>query len=278
MTQTEILPQKSQVLPRSGTLVVPVPCADGLVVCADKRTHDERNGVRDDTIKIHEVSGPGLFVHHGDTALVSGKTGEVLYDAVQTALDFFAEGTFTLGDNANWDGLARKLQRSFLDAVDRSEISTAPKDLDLGFVFGFFWFSAGAPKGALLRCIYRWEGQPRLLVRREWIAPDALSGKSAMAMGNTAVFNELRVGSDRRFDALREDPLMARFVRGSPACETSCLDARDYAKKLVGISSRDSHRLGTGSDISPTVDCALLKPDGVIIWLDENAQALADGD
>jgi hypothetical protein len=77
----------------------------------------------------------------------------------------------------------------------------------------------------------------------------------------------LRHSTDPRFDDVRQDPLILSVLRGSPVSETS----REYAKRLVAISSRDTNLLAqTSSDISTTVGCVLLKMGGEVVWLDKN--------
>src|SRR3984885_3739509 len=56
----------------------------------------------------------------------------------------------------------------------------------------------------------------------------------------------------------------------------SCPDARrGYAKKLVSVSSEHIHLVGRQlRDISPNIDCLVLKADGSFEWLDDDGPAL----
>ena len=60
------------------------------MVCGDKRENDDLNGVSDDRLKAHDVPGPAIFTHYGDTSLITN-TGGLVYDGAATALAFLTE-------------------------------------------------------------------------------------------------------------------------------------------------------------------------------------------
>jgi hypothetical protein len=97
-------------------------------------------------------------------------------------------------------------------------------------------------KGARLYCPYHWNNgpHPRVDVVKYALPAAELAGQGPMAYANTDVYDELRHGNDPRFDELRKDVLFERFFEGSIASETSCDDARAYAKKLIGVSGEYS--------------------------------------
>lgn len=258
-------------LPRGGTLIIPVPCAEGIVVCGDKRENDDLNGVSDDRLKAHDVPGPAIFTHYGDTSLIT-KTGGLVYDGAATALAFLTENKIGFDDPAIWEAIAGAIKKPYREMMADLETPMRPPN-NLGFNLAFFWVSSGRLKGALLECIY---GALTIRVAGPHIVqPPSLLGEKPMALGNTDVYNELRTGNDPQFGELRKEPLFVRFFKGSLATGTSREDARSYAKKLVGVSSKYNHLVGRKlDDISPTVDCLLLKLDGLLVWLDENIPAL----
>jgi hypothetical protein len=260
----------SHVLPQGGTLIVPVPCVDGIVVCADKRQNDDATGFRDDRLKVHEIPGPAVFTHHGETSLIT-KTGELVYDGAATALEFLRENSLGFDTSTVWEAIAGAIKRPYREMMSEFERPMRPPN-DLGFNLVFFWFSSGKLQGVILPCTY---GPVTIRVDKDIIQPSSLLGQTPMALGNRDVFNELREGNDPRFEELRQDLLFQRFFKGSLASETSRDDARAYAKKLVGVSSQYSRFVGDRrDDISPTVDCPHLKTDGSFEWLDNDIPAL----
>jgi hypothetical protein len=136
----------SQVLPRGGTLVVPVPCVEGIVVCADKRQNDTATGFMDDRRKVHDIPGPAVLAHYGDTTLVCSTGKVVLYDGAVSALKFLKQNKigFDAAD-APWRALAKAIQRSFLDAFIESPVLAQPPKEHLEFTLLLFWFARPAP-------------------------------------------------------------------------------------------------------------------------------------
>ncbi|MGH9829289.1 MAG: hypothetical protein ACREDR_39220, partial [Blastocatellia bacterium] len=65
LTYTSAIAQHGTPKPSHGTLIVAIPTKDGLLVCADRRIHNDGDGDRDNVNKIHPVNSNAFYAASG---------------------------------------------------------------------------------------------------------------------------------------------------------------------------------------------------------------------
>src|SRR5262249_17823124 len=99
----------------------------------------------------------------------------------------------------------------------------------------------------------------------------------AFAWGSVEVFDELRNGSDSRFESFRNDPQIKRLVSNNPPVdEVEADEAAIVARSIIKLTSENLALLAPNKrDVGTTSDCALItKADG-FKWLHQDVPASA---
>jgi hypothetical protein len=255
---------------RHGTMVVVVQTKDGLLVRADKR-RVEKNPVRgdtfvDDVVKILEIPSKAGFFSMGATSFCIAETGETIFDADQTAREFWQRKTPT-----NAPELA-EFQRYMIEAMkayfrrvrwdfwpDTRMVDGEPVLFDIVLFF--------VHSGRIMTLDYQF-----LYRKEDGFVGSQLKDYSGFSgpFGGGKTCHRLCISTepDEEFEAYREEAIIAecRAVFGPkpPLIDTDI--AREYAKRLIEIASQ--HEYGSAlSTISPTSDCALLSVANGFQWL-----------
>lgn len=267
-----------------GTLVVALATKQGLLVCADRRTYDPVRGDLDDTEKITQIGNRAAFASTGiptfyklltnsltqQTTLVPG----FLADSV--AQSFFQKNGFT-DSETSWQGLARELVQSFESFLRSTPYKFWPEtgnppDNALFQLGVFFLDEDGRAHASYVRFTYIKSPVPVINVFKS-VEPDASFIRvRPIALGNIAVFTELREGVDKRFDDVRREHLLKRFMREGPEVkQVSLTDAERFARRVIRLTSERTHLLESSTfHVGPTTDVALLDPKKGFRWVVKN--------
>lgn len=249
-----------------GTMVVAVRFREGLVVCADKRSHLDGPGqpegnYRDDDVKISLVNQVGGFVTAGVPILERGD-GVRVFDADRVIGDHLGKAGFV-----KFDQLAQLAEDSFRSYV----LSKPPADRPLTqwhegrpvFFHALIFFHR--PKSIALYDLelqYTSGATPTIHATIENRSQDRLR-----AYG-TLVLKEILRGSDRRFADLRGDHVLDSVLRTVWASQVTEGQAFAFAKKAIVVTSE---RIGLLDEslvpsFGPTSDCAVARHGKSIEW------------
>ena len=249
-----------------GTMVVAIRFREGLVVCADKRSHLDGPGLpkgnyRDDDVKITLINETGAFVTAG-VPMLQRVDGVRVFDADRVIGDHLGEVGF-----AKFDQLAQRVEDAFRSYVlSKPPTERPPTQWHEGrpvFFHALIFFQR--PKSINLYDLelqYTSTGTPSIHATIENRSQDRLR-----AYG-TLVLKEILRGSDRRFADLRGDNVLDSVLRTGWASRVTEGQAFAFAKKAIAVTSE---RIGLLDEslvpsFGPTSDCAVARHGKSIEW------------
>ncbi|MBI4258865.1 MAG: hypothetical protein HY619_07905 [Thaumarchaeota archaeon] len=268
----------------AGTLVVALATEDGLVVCADKRTYDYMRGDLDNAVKIRKLGPAALLSSTGSptfydivTNRLSGQQSlRLAFDADAVAAEYFVTHEFN-NSEPFWKGLAGRLVSAFQAYVGARPFAYWPEtgnppDNALFQLAIFFLDDSKHLQATFVRFGYIKVSPPSITVSAIHELPTTFERVKPMVLGNLAVWEELKLGDDKRFNDIRSEAQLMRFVRDKPAVNTVTTNAAlTFAHRLITVTSQRTHLLeNTTFHVGPTTDCALLSKRDGFQWL--NAQ------
>lgn len=249
-----------------GTMVVAVRFRDGLVVCADKRSHLDGPGLpkgnyRDDDVKITLVNQSGGFVTAG-VPILERSDGVRVFDADRLLGEHLGKAGF-----GEFDQLAQRTEEAFRSYVLSKHPSERPPTQ---------WHEG---KPTFFRALIFFHGQKSVdLYDLELQYTNANRPKIRASIQNrsqdrlraygTLVLKEILRGSDRRFADLRADHVLASVLGAGWASQVTEGQAFSFAKKSIAVTSE---RIGLLDDslvpsFGPTSDCAVARHGKSIEW------------
>ena len=242
------------------TLVVGVTTRDGWVACADKRIYDTVRGGVDEETKVQR---------YGDRAIVAYVGGKRLY---QLRVESSGRAT-PLGDLFNAAEVIEALSRT--RAFDESAAFwTALSDSLVRRLSIVFEKDPGLQKRSTenLRIIFHWNaldgGQRRRIVdvifvgRADVISllrdVEAYAEPVSQVKVAGALVDIIESGKDSRFEVLRSDAQLRRFLFEKPLkAVVGASEVELFARRLIRVSSQRVEEIGLANQahISPTSDC-----------------------
>lgn len=272
------------VLPVRGTLIVTVLTKEGLVICGDKRSYDELRGDIDNIDKITSLApnivatstGTVRFYEIHTDYVKNTKTLKLVYDADDIVKEYFLKNKFE-NKRAFWDGLEDKLGEGFQKFLSQTSPAFWPKSAEppnytLYQLIFFYLEDKGEIKSFCVQFMYKKEKPSLLQVKDKEIDQEAIQKLSPTAFGNTAIYDELYIGKDQRFNDVRADKIIKHFIKDKPSADKiEVKEAVDFSGRLITISSERTHLIeNTTYHIGPTYDCALLSYKEGFKWLEKN--------
>ena len=249
-----------------GTMVVAVRFRDGLVVCADKRSHLDGPGqpqgnYRDDDVKITLLDRTGGFVTAG-VPILQRFDGVRVFDADQLIGDYLRQVGFT-----KFNDLAKHVEDTFRDyLLSKLPDERPPTQWPDGrpVFFRAMVFFQGRKNVDLYDLELQYVGADTPIVH----ATVQNRSQDRLRAYGTLVLKEIMGGSDRRFADLRGDRELASVLRVAWASQVTEVQALSFAQKSIAVTSE---RIGLLKEslvpsFGPTSDCALARNGKSIEW------------
>lgn len=259
-----------------GTLIVAVPFQQGLVICAD-RLGTSGEGETEDTQKLYQIGPSAAFAATGITTFRDPRNPNIQYDACIIIDNFFSEQVFD-SNNKRYTELAIRLTTEFSNFYWRFTNISLPTitvgGIEYPFFFRliFFYLDQNQILDVETTDFIQHPENKQLALGRIPATEDELKGLTPMVYGDAAVFNEIMNGSDPRFDIVRNDPVIKRFVTGNaPAEQVTEEEALEFAKKLIVISSQMTPLItGRQTTIGEVIDSGILRYGSGFEWKEFN--------
>lgn len=260
-----------------GTLILAIPCREGLVVCADRRMRiiGGRNQVLE-VVKINQLGSHAAFGLVGNPVFYSPvRPYNELFNA-GTVVKRFYSSRDTRRIQETWDQLVPTIQERFSRFLSGLTFEQAPPSgpPPENYLFHLpFWYvnQDGLLGATTISLAYVKErGMSQLFKTDE--QPETFELGRAFSWGSIEVFNELKQGNDVRFEDFRNEAGIRRLLREDPpAGEVEVEEAVEVAKRLIEITSENMHLLTPGKqDVGITTNCALISTEEGFKWLDGN--------
>jgi len=251
---------------RGGTMVVTVRFKDGLVVCADKRSHLDGPGIpernyRDDDVKITLINEKGGFVTAG-VPIIERLDGIRVFDADRLIGDHFREVGFD-----QFEQLAQRAEDAFRNYVLSKDAAERPPTL----------WREGQP--VFFRAIVFFHGHENidlydLELKYTNADPPVVHAtiqnrsQDRLRAYGTLVLKEILGGTDQRFADLREDDELTSVLRAGLPSQVTEEQAMSFAKESIVVTSE---RIGLLDEslipsFGPTSDCAVARHGKRIEW------------
>ena len=250
-----------------GTMVVAVRFREGLVVCADKRSHldgpgQPKGNYRDDDVKITLINETGGFVTAG-VPILERADGVRVFDADRVIRDHLSEVGF-----AKFDQLAHRTEDALRNYVlSKHPAERPPTQWHEGqpvFLHSLVFFRG--PKNIDL---YDLELQYTNSVKPKIRATIQDRSQDRLRAYGTLVLKEIISGSDRRFADLRGDYVFTSVLSAGRASLVTEAQALSFSKKSIAVTSERIGLLDRSLEQSfgPSADCALARHGKGIEWL-----------
>jgi hypothetical protein len=259
-----------------GTLVVAVPYREGLVICADRRTHSKEKGDTDSTKKIIQLDDKSLFASTGTVGIVETATQNFIVTSQQ---EFFFVKEFVLEyfkdrkvETANWDKFKTYLELKVATYFARFKPLNLQDTTDPQgeVLFQVVFFNAVEKKkiqGALVKFNYRkqadkFTGEAMVETYEEGRFDQAFP----LAYGNAEVILAALQG-DNRFSDVMLNPIAKRFFANPLSLTVSQSEAQELATFLMSVSEKRVRQINPKANIGTTTDWALLLYKDGFKWL-----------
>ena len=218
-----------------GTMVVAIRFHEGLMVCADKRSHLDGPGLpkgnyRDDDVKITLVSRTGGFVTAG-VPILESLDGVRVFDADRVIEDHLGDVGF-----AKFDQLAQRAEDAFRSYVlSKLPAERPPTQWHEGrpvLFHALIFFHR--PKSIDL---YDLELQYTNAARPTIRATVENRSQDRFRAYGTLVLKEILRGTDSRFDDLRGDQVLDSVLRTGWTSRITEGQAFAFAKRAIAVTS-----------------------------------------
>jgi hypothetical protein len=249
-----------------GTMVIAVRFENGLVVCSDKRIHQDGPGrpkgnYRDDDVKITLVNETGGFVTAGFPILERGD-GVRVFDADRLLGDHFREVGF-----AQFDRLAQRAEDSFRKYVLSKDPGERPptqwREGQPVFFRAIVFFNGSEGIDLYDLELQYMKADPPVVH-----ATIQNTSRDRLRAYGTLVLKEIMKGTDRRFADLRQDEVLTSVLRAGLASHVTEAQALSFAKKSIAVTSERIGLLDESlvTSFGPTSDCAVARHGKGIEW------------
>lgn len=240
------------------TLIVAIPCEDGLVVSADKRVISEvASGLEETQDAFVKLHSPNPFAAYGLTGNVfiydKEDNYKLVYDLGEVLKTYYQENSNTFTHQSLKD-LARHLEthfKNFLSVLGSGKGPPTPSRDDKCFYELLFWYVTEPHELSLtgLKMKYVKELEYAECLVSQPCNPKRFQVAEALAYSHTALISELKKPSNPRFDRYRNDHRIMRFLKDPPPTSEIDTDEALYAsKRLIKLSSKWIHQVSSTSD------------------------------
>jgi hypothetical protein len=262
-----------------GTLIVTIPCTDGIVVCADRlvTSKNETAESRSTETKITAIGKNGLFGVAG-TVAATNPDGRRVYN-VRHELDHYLRTV----DARTLDQRISQLTDLVGNMMKSLTARAAPGFVPPGYQPGSDFFTVKMwrrdlekkIKGYILRAKFDWGNTRAGSVEIYPTVSERLAIATPLSIGADQPLNELRLGGDPQFDSFRSDADIAALYGDPPlpASQLTLAEAQRLSKKLMAVAIRMIEIKGVPQNIGTRTDGALLSyADGYAdLWRDEES-------
>jgi hypothetical protein len=257
--------QRDKAIFGNGTLIMIVPTIKGILICADKRIYRESTGNKDTMHKIVQLGPNSAFAVSGAPIVTQRNTGRMLFNVFDIVEGIF-QGRDIVDTTQTWNNLQEKLKQAFKESVLALEYKDWPESQypqKNYILFEILFFHPGAdrrPHISLLQ--FRYIKQPNPIVEAQTYNVTVKGSFSAFGSGH--VIMELQSGTDKRFDDIRNNAKIRKFLLNLVEPKNVTVkDAMYFSKRIIEVSS-SRYNLVTDIDghISPNCDCAILRNKG----------------
>jgi len=245
-----------------GTLIVAVWCKEGLIICADRLTHDAYHDKSTDRPKIYQLTPSAAFAFTGHHELRKNDSSGIAISFPEVILDFSASNSFSSPEY--FQGLLKKIDEETIKFYSDFGM---PRFYDHLLTMIFFGLDeSGSIDSNMI--------EVRTIARHlEFFvysgAEDPVKNKSYMVWGNTWAHEKIKDLSDNRFDKIRANPLIRRFVFNNPTItDVTCQEAESFARDLIIVSSKLTKEYApeSPSPIGDEIDSAVLSFKNGFQW------------
>lgn len=280
---------------RNGTLIVVIRATKGVLGCADRRTHSSGTD-SDNYLKIRRIKSNGFFVTSGVLAITASDaatpatTLSTVFDANELIEAFVNDDHNTLTDGVKfWDTLRQTiaLELSKVEGKPLPDVA-GPKLILSPFLVALLGDQITEPHLLLHSRFFYLDGQRTIVTteltcvfdeatKRTSVKTACWVGKAkqlkdtpivSLSVTSDEFFNELRSGTESRFDALRHDIRLKPFLADDIPIPS--LDrAQEFARLLISLTSEHGPLIHSDVRVSSTCDCAVLDYNGKFMWLRE---------
>jgi hypothetical protein len=259
------------------TIVIAIPCKEGLVICADQKLSMlVGDSILHDAVKIQRLGTHAAFGVVGNSIFYDPfNPSKVLYSAENVVKEFFV-GKKYISDY--WPQFAKILSKSFISYLENLPttyiVLSGPSPGNIIFHIAFWYLKSDGRLGA---CTFSLEfireiGLVQAFKLEE--SDQTFEIGRAFAWGNIRLFDEIKNGSDGRFEELRNDPELSRLLVEDPAAsEVTLEEALSTANKFIRISRSMTAMLEPikeAPNVEEKTDCAIISPHTGFKWLSEN--------
>jgi len=247
-----------------GTLVLLVPCDEGILVCADKRFYRPSTGVHDNFNKLIKVNDSSGYAVLG--AVTAWRNNWKIFD-VKEILNPILETSSITDNNYISDSIETSLKYEFSNSVLNTPFEFWPesqfpeKSHVLFEVIFFHYNNLKNPKLSKLKFRYIKELEP---IIETVILPISINS-SFSAYGSDKVIFELQNGNNFLFDFLRKDDRLKPILSNQVAPSQLKLDDAIYFCEQMIKSSNKMYSYVSDIDgrVGPTFDLLLIGKEGL---------------
>lgn len=269
--------QQYSISASKGTLILITCSKEGLVIVADKRMLYNGSEISDTSIKISQVGKFIGFSITGAAFYFDTRTKKSIYDANSLVKRFFTSHQSIVSDTLAL--LSSDLVNDFQELLNTHSYNDWPNTSNLSdstlyyIVFYFFNKELHKFQMKLLRFVYiKQFPKPEIYVQEGNFSDSLLLHTYPIIIGNNLVYKEITEGVDKRFDDLRSNSDIKKYLTGKKMSKIVS------SKKVITFSTffikecskRDNLIPPFLKDISPTVDIAIIDSVNGFKWVGKN--------
>lgn len=272
---------KRESIAQSGTLIVVIPTREGLVICGDKRSHNEENGtISDTTIKVRRLDDSTVYLATG--IVYRSHLGSFLgnfdlfaiveswYQSHATTNLFSTETRvqepplsglrFTINPNP-WEDLKRQLENKLSSSRGYQFLNQTNSFFEILFLR---INDTGEP---VARGVVHPNGLFSSVLYGE---PDNIDLKKAepILLGSREVYIELKEGNSEVFNDLRANPFLKPFLGNWRLREeVTPNEALAFEHTIIEATNERGQKLNDKIHVSKECNCALLSYKMGFKWI-----------
>lgn len=274
------LKEAPEVFNLGGTLVIAIPTKDGLLLCGDNAISDGKGTlVKDDFVKVYQIEDKGVYSATGNFILQHNRN-TFLHDETRIDFDLFAylekffSYDFDFSQAASWNDLRESIVKSLYKMkpnILRAHFPPTPTNRHHVFRIAFFYLDNQQNiKGKIFNYTFNTKAM-QFYSDVTSLSPEQFHSSLPIMMGVPEVADEIKSGTDKRFDDLRANKELRAFIAGTvPVSKLTAKKALKFSKYLIKLTSEKIALLQPNSRVSPTSDCALLSPKTGVTWLSQD--------
>ena len=251
-------------------MIIALPTKTGFVICADTRFTTDTDGTlprSGEIVKLIPLSKTAVFAIDGAQSMVRSSDGFVLYDAQEIVSTFFKRHPFS---QRTLDLFQRDLPDAFSQRLVREpDRNQWPKRgaASQGSLFEVIFFHVDESHHYREHIVRLFVDTMPFFVGYLDVPVEELTKANPLVFGSGyLVYHEVESGSDPRFDDLRRDVEILRFVKGGQnAADVSAEQADHFLRRFIKITSERVQFLSGMEDVSPESVCVILPRNGPLV-------------